>query len=69
MASAAARVDERPRNVHEAADECGLSVHTIRSWIVKRKIEYMRLGRTVRIPAAEIRRIKATGTVPALRER
>ena len=35
---------ERPRTVTEAADELGLSVHTIRAWVASRRIGYLRLG-------------------------
>src|SRR5437870_3680089 len=46
---------ERPRTVDEAAEELGLSVHTIRAWVADRRIAHLRLGRAIRIPAAEIR--------------
>ena len=59
---------ERPRTVSEAAEELGLSVHTVRAWIANRKIGYLRLGRAIRIPAAEIRRVINESTVPAVRE-
>jgi excisionase family DNA binding protein len=59
---------ERPRTVSEAAEELGLSVHTIRAWIASRRLGHLRLGRAIRIPAAEIRRVIEEGTVPAVRE-
>lgn len=59
---------ERPRTVSEAAEELGLSVHTIRAWIASRRLSHLRLGRAIRIPAAEIRRIIEKSTVPAVRE-
>ena len=59
---------ERPRTVSEAAEELGLSVHTIRAWIASRRLGYLRLGRAIRIPAAEIRRVIETSTVPAVQE-
>jgi excisionase family DNA binding protein len=58
---------ERPRTVAEAADELGLSVYTIRAWIASRRIAHIRLGRSIRIPAAELRRVIEAGTVPAER--
>lgn len=61
-------VVERPRTVHEAAEELGLSVHTIRSWVAGRRIGHLRLGRVIRIPAAEIRRVIADSTIPARKE-
>jgi excisionase family DNA binding protein len=59
---------ERPRTVQEAAEELGLSVHTIRAWIASRKLGHLRLGRAIRIPAKEIRRVIEESTVPAVRE-
>ena len=59
---------ERPRTVAEAADELGLSVHTIRAWMANRRIAHIRLGRAIRIPADEIRRVIEAGTVPAERK-
>lgn len=59
---------ERPRTVSEAAEELGLSVHTIRAWVASRRIGHLRLGRAIRIPAAEIRRVIEESTVPAVRE-
>ena len=59
---------ERPRTVAEAADELGLSVYTIRAWIASRRIGHIRLGRAIRVPADELRRILEAGTVPAARK-
>ena len=59
---------ERPRTVAEAADELGLSVYTVRSWIASRRLAHLRLGRAIRIPAAEVRRVIEASTVPAERE-
>jgi excisionase family DNA binding protein len=66
--TAADRLRERPRTVQEAADELGLSVHTIRAWIASRRLSHLRLGRAIRIPAAEIRRVIERSTVPAVQE-
>lgn len=59
---------EQPRTVAEAARELGLSVHTIRAWVTARRIAHIRLGRAIRIPAAEIRRVIEKNTVPAAQE-
>jgi len=59
---------ERPRTVAEAADELGLSIYTVRSWIASRRLAHLRLGRALRIPAAELRRVIEASTVPAERE-
>jgi excisionase family DNA binding protein len=54
----------------EAANALGLSVHTVRTWMSARKLGYVRLGRAVRIRKAEVDRLIAEGSVPALeRER
>jgi excisionase family DNA binding protein len=58
--------NEPARTVKEAAEELGLSPATIRLWIRQRKIGYVRLGRAVRIPPSEIRRIVERGTVAAI---
>lgn len=54
--------------VDESADRLGMKVVTIRSWIAKRKIGFVRLGRSIRIPESEIARLISENTVPA-RER
>lgn len=59
---------ERPRTVNEASEELGLSVHTIRAWIAERRLAHLRLGRAIRIPAAEIRRVIEDSTVPAVQK-
>ena len=59
---------ERPRTVIEAAEELGLSVHTVRAWIACRRLAHLRLGRAIRVPAAEIRRVIEKSTVPAVEE-
>jgi excisionase family DNA binding protein len=60
---------ERPRTIAEAATELGLSVHTIRTWVTARRLAHIRLGRAIRIPAAEIKRVIDENTVPAREER
>jgi excisionase family DNA binding protein len=59
---------ERLRTIAEAAAELGLSVHTIRTWVTARRLAHIRLGRAIRIPAAEIKRIIDKNTVPAIEE-
>ena len=56
---------EPPVRVTKAAAELGLSIHTIRAWVAQRRIAYVRLGRSIRIPASEIRRLLEAGFVPA----
>jgi len=52
----------------EAADRLGLAVITIRLWVARRKIEHVKLGRSVRIPEAAIDALVARSTVPPLRQ-
>lgn len=55
-----------PKSVLEAAKALGISVHTVRSWIARHRIGYLKLGRAVRIPQTEIDRILRESAVPAL---
>ena len=61
------RTDNQPRTVEQTAEELNLSRATIRAWIAQRRLGHVRLGRSVRIPAAEIRRVLEAGYVPASR--
>jgi excisionase family DNA binding protein len=55
-------------NVSEAAHSLGLKPATLRAWILHRKIEFVRVGRAVRIPARAIHEFIERNTIPA-RER
>lgn len=59
------RKDDQPRTVEQAATELNLSRATIRAWIAQRRLGHVRLGRAIRIPAGEIRRLLESGYVPA----
>ena len=59
---------ERPLTVSEAAEELGLSVYTVRAWIASRRLAHLRLGRAIRVPAEEVRRVIEQSTVPAERK-
>ena len=56
-----------PRTVQQAAEALNISEHTIRAWVARRKIGYVRLGRAIRIPIAEIERLLDAGRVPPQR--
>jgi excisionase family DNA binding protein len=56
----------RLRTLPEAAECLGLSVKTLRAWIYRRSIDYIKIGRAVRISDETIRQIIDRGTVPAL---
>jgi excisionase family DNA binding protein len=53
--------------ISEVAEALGLKPATIRSWIWKRQIGYVKVSRAVRIPADELRRLIEGGTRPAVR--
>jgi excisionase family DNA binding protein len=52
-------------NVIEVGERLGLKPATIRMWISKRKIAHVKLGRSVRVPSAEIDRIIRENTIAA----
>ena len=62
------RTQTQPRTVEQAAEELNLSPATIRAWIVQRRLGHVRLGRAVRIPVEEIRRVLEAGYVPPARK-
>lgn len=49
----------------EAADRLGVKVKTLRAWIYRRTITYVKVGRSVRISEATVEGIIERGTVPA----
>ena len=56
--------NDNPRTVEAAAQQLSLSQSTIRAWISSGKIAYIKLGRSIRIPGAEIRRLLTDGYYP-----
>ena len=54
------------RSLPEAADRLGLSVKTLRMWVWRRSIDYVKIGRCIRISDDTINKIIERGTVPAL---
>lgn len=58
-------VAEQPRTVAQCAAELNVSQAAVRSWIAQRRIGFVRLGRAVRVPSAEIQRLLEAGFVPA----
>jgi excisionase family DNA binding protein len=51
--------------VEQVAHELGLKESTIRAWLLKRKLAFVKLGRSVRIPRAEVDRLIRENTIPA----
>jgi excisionase family DNA binding protein len=52
--------------VNEAAQAWGVRPATVRSWIWKRQIEYVKVSRSVRISVEEVQRVIERGTMHAL---
>lgn len=53
----------------QAAEQLGVSVKCLRSWIYRRAIPYTKIGRAVRISDETIEKLINRGTMPALEER
>lgn len=54
--------------VEETANRLGLKEATIRRRILERKIDYVKNGRSVRIPVEAVEKVMAAGYRPALLE-
>ena len=52
-------------NVNEVAHLLGLKPATLRAWILLRKIEFVRVGRAVRIPRKSVDEFIERNTIPA----
>jgi excisionase family DNA binding protein len=61
--------EEMPRpmlTVEQAARELGLKESTVRDWVLRRKLAYVRLSpRAIRIPSKEVARLLREGMVMA----
>ena len=55
----------QPLTVFQAAEALNVSPFTVRAWMAQRRIGFVRLGRAVRVPENEIRRLLDHGFVPA----
>ena len=53
--------------VPEFADALGVTLSCVRRWILERKIENVKVGRLVRIPASELQNLINAGLRPAIR--
>lgn len=49
--------------VVEMAEVLGLKPSTIRAWLLHRKIRYIKIGRSIRIPAEVVDELIEAGTV------
>jgi excisionase family DNA binding protein len=59
---------QRPKlnTLPQAAEQLGVTVKCLRSWIYRRAIPYIKVGRAVRISDEAIQRIIEQGARPAL---
>ena len=55
-------------NTEEFAAAVGLKPSTVRQWIWRRKVEYVRIGRSIRFRPETVAKIIREGTVPARAE-
>lgn len=55
---------DRLLTVEEFADELRVTKACVRKWIVERKVVVVKVGRLVRLPTSELRRIVDEGTRP-----
>ena len=55
----------RMLTIPQVAGELGVKVNTVRAWIYLRKIDFVKIGRSVRISDATIQKIIDSGTIPA----
>jgi excisionase family DNA binding protein len=53
-------------SVPEVAQRLAIKPSTVRAWLLRRKIGYVRVGqRAVRVPLSEIQKLIDKGTVPS----
>jgi len=53
----------------QAAEALGVSINTVRAWIYRRKIDFVKIGRSVRVSEATVQKVIDRGTMPALEDR
>ncbi len=62
----ALKIESRLMSLPKAAEELGVTVNTLRAWVYRRKIDYVKVGRSVRVSEATVQRVIDRGTMPAL---
>jgi excisionase family DNA binding protein len=50
-------------SVEEAAEQLGVSVASVRAWVLRREIEYIKVRKSVRIRQSVIDNLIAAGTI------
>jgi len=65
------QVSKQPKlkSLPEAAEQLGITVSCLRSWIYRRAVPYVKVGRAVRLSDETIQQIILRGTIPALEGR
>lgn len=56
-------------NVQEFAEAVGIQPSTVRQWVWRRQVEFVRIGRAVRFKPETANKLIERGTVPAVEER
>lgn len=56
---------EQLLTIPETGDALTLKNKTIRAWIAQRRIGCVRLGRSIRVPLSEVKRLINEGSTPA----
>jgi excisionase family DNA binding protein len=59
---------EKVLSVRQASEALCLRESTVRAWIARRKLGFVRLGRSIRVPESEIARLLSEGRVPPAQE-
>lgn len=52
-------------NIEGAAAFLGLKPSTLRAYVLRRRIPYVKIGRAVRIKTSDLEKVVEAGTVPA----
>ena len=58
--------ESRLMSLPQAAEALGVTVNCLRAWIYRRKIGYVKIGRSVRVSEATVQTVIDRGTIPAL---
>jgi excisionase family DNA binding protein len=61
------QVEDTPMTVKEVAARLGISAYTVRTWLGQRRLGFIRLGRAIRVPPSEVKRVLHEGLVPPKR--
>ena len=51
--------------VNQFADELGVTVATVRAWVLRRQIAFLKVGRSIRIERSTLQKLVEDSRVPA----